>query len=262
MVNRRKVAEAHGQPFGADRGRVAVDDVARRHDEGTVPLAFFVGQKLDEGGVEVGLAGAFEQRWRAAGGKDAAVVHRDQPVEIGRFFHVGGCHQYAHAAAAGADARDELPELAARERIYAGRRFVEDQQIGIVDQRAAKAELLLHSARKLAGGAVAEWREAGAVEQLIDARGALGAILAEQSAEKVDVLEHRQRHVKILAQPLRHVGNARANRVAVALVAHVAAQYLNLSGLYRTYAGQQREQAGLAHAVRADQPDHAPGGNV
>jgi hypothetical protein len=41
--------------------------------------------------------------------------------------------------------------------------------------------------------------------------------------------------------------------------AHVAAQDLDAAGLDRPRAGHQREQAGLAYPVRADEADHAAG---
>ena len=106
---------------------------------------------------------------RRAGRDDLAGIHRDQPVEPLGLFHVGGRDDDAHAWAARAHALDQFPELAARQRIDAGRRLVEDQQIGVVDQRAAKAELLPHAARQLLRRAVGERREPGAVEQLGDA---------------------------------------------------------------------------------------------
>ena len=65
----------------------------------------------------------------------------------------------------GADVVDQRPELAPRERIDAGGGLVEDEQIGVVDQRAAQPDLLLHAARELAGRAIGEtgrarWRRA------------------------------------------------------------------------------------------------------
>jgi len=86
--------------------------------------------------------------------------------------------------------------------------------------------------------------------------------LAEQAAEEVDVLEHRQCGVEILAQPLRHVGDARADAGAVAGILHVAAQHLHRALLDLACAGDQRQPGGLAHAVRADEADHAPGREV
>ena len=74
------------------------------------------------------------------------------------------------------DALDELPELTPRQRVDAGGRLVEDQQVGVVDEGAAQTELLLHAAGQLAGGAVRERGESGGVQQLIDTPLALAAI--------------------------------------------------------------------------------------
>ena len=46
---------------------------------------------------------------------------------------------------------DHLPELAPRDRIDADARLVEQQQARLAQQRAGKAELLLHAAGELAG---------------------------------------------------------------------------------------------------------------
>ncbi len=81
-----------------------------------------------------------------------------------------------------------------------------------MDQRAAQAELLLHAAGQLAGRPLGEAGEAGALEQCGDPALALGAVLAEQAAEEVDILEDRKRRIEVLAQALRHVGDARAAR--------------------------------------------------
>src|SRR5690606_14642705 len=115
---------------------------------------------------------------------------------------------------------------------------------------------------ELVGRAVGEGRHARGGEQVGDAARALGLRLAEQAAEEVDVLEHRQRGVEVLAQALRHVGDARAYAGAVAGVRHIAAQHLDRAVLDLARAGDQAQPGGLAHAVRADETDHAPGGNV
>ena len=70
-----------------------------------------------------------------------------------------------------------------------------------------------------------------AFEQLLDARLSLGVGHAEQSREEVDVLENAQLEVQILAQPLGHEGDPRANGLAVASVVHVAAENPNLARL-------------------------------
>ena len=91
---------------------------------------------------------------------------------------------------------------------------------------------------------------------------ALVAGCAEQPAEEVDVLEDGERRVEVLAQPLRQVGDARADGVAVRGVGDVAAEHLDRARLDLAYAGDQAEQRRLADAVRADQADHASGRDV
>ncbi|MCY1451759.1 hypothetical protein D9M71_686400 [compost metagenome] len=86
--------------------------------------------------------------------------------------------------------------------------------------------------------------------------------MAEQAAEEVDVLEYRQRRIQVLAQPLRHIGDARTNCAAVRPAAHVAAEHGDLAILHLPCAGDQRQQAGLADTIRADQADHAVGRNL
>src|SRR5690606_20569744 len=121
---------------------------------------------------------------------------------------------------------DQLPELAARQRIDARRRLVEDQEVRIVDQRAAQAQLLLHAARELAGRAIRERVEAGRGKQLADAALAFLAGMAEETSEEVDVLENRKRRIEVPAKALRHVGDARTDLAALARVTHVRAKRL------------------------------------
>ena len=69
-------------------------------------------------------------------------------------------------------------------------RFVENQQVRFMDQRATQAEFLLHPTGELARRALAKGRQAGAAQQVVDARSAFGGALAEQAAEEVEVLHH------------------------------------------------------------------------
>ena len=224
-----------------------------------VPAARLLGQQRDEGRVEVARRGALLQLRRSARRQHAAGVHRGEPAEDLGLLHVGGRHHHRHAGPPLADAIDELPELAPRERIHAGGGLVEHEQLRVVDQRAAEAELLLHAARELPGRALAEARQTGGREQLVDLRLALGARVPEQAAEEVDVLEHRERRVEVLAEPLRHVGDPIRDLRAEGALAEVAAQHLDGSGLDRARAGHEAEQRRLADAVGPDQPRHAAG---
>ena len=63
-------------------------------------------------------------------------------------------------------AADDLPQLAARQGIDAGRGLVEQQQLRRADQRAGQAQLLLHAARELAGQAAHERRQRRHLHQL------------------------------------------------------------------------------------------------
>ena len=48
--------------------------------------------------------------------------------------------------------------------------------------------------------------------------------LAEQAPEEVDVFAHGEVGIEVLAEPLRHVGDARAGGLPVTRIRHVAAE--------------------------------------
>ena len=66
--------------------------------------------------------------------------------------------------------------------------------------------------------------------------------LSEQAAEELDVLADAEIGIEVLAEPLRHVGDARADRGAVRRIGHVAAEHVGLAGLDLPGAGDDREQ--------------------
>ena len=210
--------------------------------ERVVPDALLLRQQRDEGLLDEARAGRLLEFGRRAGGQHPAGIHRDQPVETLGLLHIGGRDDDAHAGAARAHAIDQFPELAARQRVDAGRRLVEDQQIGIVDQRAAQPELLPHAARQFLCRPVGERREPGAVEQLGDAPFPFGAGLSEQAAEELDVLADAEVGIEVLAEALRHIGDARADRGAMRGIGHIAAEDADLSRLDLPRAGDEREQ--------------------
>ena len=178
-----------------------------------------------------------------SGRQHLAGVHRRQPVEPLGLLHIGGRHDDAHAGAARADAVDQLPELAARERVDAGGRLVQNQQIRIVDQRAAEAEFLPHAARELLRRPIFKGRQPGAFEQFGDSPVALVTGLSEQAAEELDVLADAQIGIEILAQPLRHVGDPRTYRRPVLRIGDVATEDGGAAGLNLTRAGDDARAA-------------------
>ena len=70
----------------------------------------------------------------------------------------------------------------------------------------------------------------------------LGAGLPEQAAEKFDVLAHAEIGIEVLAEALRHIGDARARRRAVRGVGHIAVENTDLSRLDLPRAGNDAEQ--------------------
>ncbi len=131
-----------------------------------------------------------------------------------------------------------------------------------MNQRATQPQLLLHATRELASRARQKRIQSRAACQIVNPAAALGGIVPKQTAKKLQVLFHRQGGVQIFAQPLGHIGNARANLIAMAFICHIAAQYLNVAFLNHACTGQQGQQAGLAHTIRTNQSDHASGRNI
>ena len=258
LVHRDEIAETQGQVVGLDGDfRLAAGLLARRDHQRAVVAALFFRQQGDEGGFQIIAAGTVQQFAGSAGGQHATFVHGHQPVEALRLVHVGGGYQHAHLWAILANAGDQFPELVARQRVDASGGLIEDQQVGVVDQRAAQAELLFHAAGELARRAFGEGGQAGTVGEVGDTPLALLGILAEQPTEEVQVLEYGEGRVEILAQALRHVGDARTDPAAMRGIGHVAVQHLHPALLQPSRTGDQRQQAGLAYAIRADQADHA-----
>jgi len=197
-----------------------------------------------------------------AGGEEPPLIHRDQPVEAGRLVHVGRGHDHAHAGTIAADAVDQGPELLPRERIDAGGRLVEDQQVGIVHERRAQPHLLLHPPGQLSGGAIRKPAESRGRQQGGDPGRPFAAPLAEQAGEEVDVLEHAQLHRQVLAESLGHERDPRADGAAVPHVGDVATEHGHAARLDPLGSGNEAEQGRLADPVGTDEPHHAPGGNL
>jgi len=82
------------------------------------------------------------------------------------FFHIGSRHQQRELRALAAYVVHQFPETPPRQRIDAGGGLVEDQQVRLVNQRAAQPELLLHPARQLARRAFGKTLKIGGLEQL------------------------------------------------------------------------------------------------
>ena len=257
VVDGNKVAKAHGQAARFD-GDLFLTAVARWDNYRPMRLTLCFWQQGDKRLLQGLAAGLGFELCGAAGRQHLAGVHRHQPVKALGLFHVGGGHQHAHRRLALANTVDKLPELRPGEGIDAGGRFIKDQQLRIVDQRAAQAELLLHPTGEFSGGAIAKRRQPGTLQQLVDAQFALGFIVAEQAGEEVDVFIHRESVIEVFPQPLRHPRDFRTHLAAVMHIAHIAAKHHHVPLLDGPRPGDQRKQARFADAVRANQANHTP----
>jgi hypothetical protein len=262
VVHRSEVAEAHREIASLDgRFRLVGRRAGPDHD-GAVSRLCVARQELDEGLLQCPGLGLHQQFVRRPRHQYPPGVHCDEPVEACSFLHVGRGNQEAHPRSGGADAFDELPELPPGQRIDPGGRLIQDEQIRVVDERAAQTQLLLHATGKLAGGAVPEGLEPGCTQKFADAPLALGPGMAEQAREEIDVLEDGQGRVQVLAEPLWHIGHPWADIATVACIGHIAAENLDRSGLDPACTGNQGEETRLADTVRPDHTDDAPGRQI
>ena len=106
--------------------------------------SFAVRRAMNTSSSDGGSGHLGAQARRLVARQDAALVQqRDAAAPLG-LVQVGRGHQDRDAARQ--ELRQQLPELAPRHRIDAGRRLVEQDQLGLVDQRAGQRQLLLHAA--------------------------------------------------------------------------------------------------------------------
>ena len=76
----------------------------------------------------------------------AVIDDRDAIAQPFGLVHV--VRRQQNGAAGALELLDQIPELAPRLRVEAGRRLVEEQQVGVADERAGQREPLLLSARQ------------------------------------------------------------------------------------------------------------------
>jgi hypothetical protein len=124
-----------------------------------------------------------DQRAGRTLGDDPAAVHHHEPVAelLGLVHVVRGEHE---RDAALLQPVEPVPQHVARLRVEAGGRLVEQQQLGLVDERAGDGDAPLHPARQrldLAGRAIGELDE---LEQLGGATLALGARAGRSSGRR------------------------------------------------------------------------------
>src|SRR5450759_804272 len=163
-------------------------------------------------------------------------------VQVGRGHHDGD--------PLGEELGEQLPELAARYRVYARRRLVEQDDLRFVDERARECQLLLHAAGQAVGQAMAKRRELRHVEQPIAPRSEVGEPM--DFRKERDVLVDAQ--VTVEAEALGEV--AGAPRHGGVLPDGVGTQHAYPARVRAQQAADQPDGRCLARAVRANQAEH------
>ena len=262
MIHGGETAETLGQAVRLHRGRRIGHGHERRKLQTARALLFFGRQHFDIGFFEV-VCPVFAQH--LGGGpvfQQPPRVHRQEPLKLLRLFDIGGGDNHRHARVLLPQVVDQSPKLAARERIDARGRLVENQQIGAVHQCAAQAGLLLHPARELARRTVHKRQQPRGLGKLADARLPLFRVQAEHPRVKIDVFGHGERGIEVAPQTLRHKGDAVRHFPPHVFVGHIAAEHFHPPALNHAHARNQREQRRFAHAVRPDQADRDAARNV
>ena len=143
---------------------------------------------------------------------------------------------------------EHVPELAARDGIDARGRFVEQQDVGLRNQRADQRELLPHAAAQLSGEAVGEAVHVEHAQVLLAAVEDRLRVNAAQIAAVANVLGDSE--VGIKAEGLSEIAGLRAH------LARRAAEDVGNAGGRLHHAGEDLKGRGFARAIRTDEAEY------
>ena len=198
-----------------------------------------------------------DQLARRALRDEAAAVHDGESVaEALRLVHE--MRRQQHRLALLQQLLQSLPDEVARLRVEAGGRLVEDEQVGVVHQRARQGEAPLHAARQCADLRLGAAGQAGEVEQMRDARAHRALGQAEVAAIHQQVF--RRREVRVEVVHLRHDADAHARLARAAR--HRQARQADLARVRRGQAESAAQGRRLAGAVGPQQSVAFPGAQL
>lgn len=129
--------------------------------------------------------------------------------------------------------------------------FVEEEELGVVDEDAGEAESLLHAAAEGADEGSLFVGESDKFEHVFDGVFALFGGDFVASAEEVEVFGDF--HVFVDAKEVGHVADEVADGVGVA--GDVVAEYFGTAGAGGKEGGEDAERGGFAGAVGADEAE-------
>ncbi len=152
-----------------------------------------------------------------------------------------------HRQTAGGELVDFVPEFAARFRIHARRRLVEQKQLRLVNQAGRQRKPLFPAAGKRAGELLAALHHAKAFQAFFD--GGLALRNFVKPRDEIQILLDAQ--ILVEAEPLRHVADALFDLGALCAKIQTEAASLAAVGLEQTAEHPQKSR--LAAAVRAEE---------
>ena len=129
--------------FDGDVGR----GVGSGRDHQRLVVTAAVALEVSKGLIELAAGGRCPEVAGQAGGNQFAAIEHQAVFELLGLFHVRGGNQQRQLRTLTPDVINQFPEAPPGQRIDAGGRFIEDQQVGFMNQRTTEAELLFHAAR-------------------------------------------------------------------------------------------------------------------
>ena len=223
-----------------------------------MPDALPLRQQCDKGILDRALAGLSFEFSRRAGRDDPAVIDRDEPIETLGLLHIRGRDDDAHAGAAQTACDRSVPRTGgatADRRRSSARRGSADRGRGSASSTARASAACRPTISLPDGRQTARARWPSSRSAMRHSRSARDC--PNRPAEKFDVLANAEIGIKVLAETLRHIGDARADRGAMRRIGHVAVEDADCARLNLPCAGDDRQCGRFADAVRTDQADQA-----
>ncbi len=185
-----------------------------------------------------------------AGGEQFTVGEIGQAMAALGFIHVVGADQRGDPL--GGQGVDIVPEIAARLRIDPRRRFVEQQQLRIVQQAGGKRQALLPAAGQGAGELAGEAPEPHALERLLDDFPTL--LHAVNARHEIEIFADAE--ILVQTEALCHVADVRLDFVG--LGEDVVAETGAAPGIGAQQPAEHADEGRLAAAVRTEKPVNLP----
>src|SRR6266436_9219407 len=193
--------------------------------------------------------GELAERIGRAVGNELAVINIGYVAAALGFVHVVSGDEEGDAMTGKLE--QEIPELAARDRIDARGGLVEKEERRLVQHGAAESEALLPATGKLRGQAIEVGSEAVELDNFVDA--ALQARWLEAVDAAVELQVFRDGQIVIETEVLRHVADMLADGFGIR--ADVEAFDKGGAAAERQKAGEHFDDGGFSAAVGAEEPE-------